>query len=145
MADGAAAKKNVANGGGEPASIERRKRSRSAPKERCTPYIFPVEKILKKRFKDGRPQYYVKWTGYQSSSYSWESMENLKGPVLANFETELYKKVKKQITYDEPRVRHGPLDKPKFNDSGSSPNKDQKDSSPKLPMKRRRFRSCDDF
>jgi hypothetical protein len=37
---------------------------------------YTVEKILKRRMKGGRMEYFVKWQGYASSDNSWEPEEN---------------------------------------------------------------------
>lgn len=41
------------------------------------PDFYTVEKILNKRIINGKPQYYVKWEGYQESDNTWEPLVNL--------------------------------------------------------------------
>lgn len=43
---------------------------------------FIVEKILDKRFVDGKPQYLLKWKGYDDAHNSWEPFENVDGLVI---------------------------------------------------------------
>lgn len=39
--------------------------------------IFQAEKILKKRIRNGNPQYLVKWAGYPLKDATWEPPENI--------------------------------------------------------------------
>jgi hypothetical protein len=41
-----------------------------------------VEKIIDKRFKNGRVEYLVKWQGYNIKDSTWEPMENLKSVLI---------------------------------------------------------------
>ncbi|XP_064543201.1 chromo domain-containing protein rhino-like [Drosophila montana] len=52
-----------------------------------------VEKILKKRYVNGRAQLLLKWQGYSMEESTWEPIENLTGDcmrMLADFEAELF-------------------------------------------------------
>uniref|UniRef100_A0A914D4E8 Chromo domain-containing protein n=1 Tax=Acrobeloides nanus TaxID=290746 RepID=A0A914D4E8_9BILA len=46
---------------------------------------YTVEKILEKRFKNGKIEYYIKWLGYDNpSDNTWEPAENCDCPDLIN-------------------------------------------------------------
>ncbi|XP_030371196.1 M-phase phosphoprotein 8 [Scaptodrosophila lebanonensis] len=54
---------------------------------------YNVEKVLDKRFVNGRAQYMIKWAGYADSENTWEPMENINCVhLLAECEAELYAK-----------------------------------------------------
>ena len=38
---------------------------------------YVVEKIIKKRIKNGKTEYYLKWVGYSDDDNTWEPKENL--------------------------------------------------------------------
>ncbi|ALC42597.1 CG18186, partial [Drosophila busckii] len=53
-----------------------------------------VEKILEKRYANGRVQYLLKWAGYPMEDSTWEPIENLTGDCLGmldSFECRWYK------------------------------------------------------
>ena len=52
--------------------------------------LYIVDRILSKRFVNGKVQYYLKWLGYPDSENTWEPKENLKCPSLIyEFEKQL--------------------------------------------------------
>ena len=51
----------------------------------ASPY-FEVEKILKRRMKNGRVQYFLKWKGYPDSESSWEPASNVTADLVNEFE-----------------------------------------------------------
>uniref|UniRef100_A0A1B0FKV9 Chromo domain-containing protein n=1 Tax=Glossina morsitans morsitans TaxID=37546 RepID=A0A1B0FKV9_GLOMM len=51
------------------------------------PQEYIVERVEGKRIVDGRVQYLLKWSGYDSSANTWEPVENLNCPdLVARFE-----------------------------------------------------------
>jgi hypothetical protein len=77
-------------------SKKKRKISRGIVEE-LPEYI--VEKIVDKRFYQGRWQYLLKWEGYSSSENTWEDIDHLNCPdLLEEFEREWKKKQKAKDT-----------------------------------------------
>lgn len=44
--------------------------------------LYTVEKILQKRVRGGKLEYFVKWKGYSSKENSWEPLKNFKCRAL---------------------------------------------------------------
>jgi hypothetical protein len=54
-----------------------RKHKKSKTESKYDSNCFLVEKILDKRFIDGRVEYYVKWKSYPNESNTWEPIDHL--------------------------------------------------------------------
>lgn len=58
---------------------------------------YSVERILRKRNRNGRVEYLIKWEGFNADHNTWEPRENLYcDQMVNNFERELKKKEKAQ-------------------------------------------------
>jgi len=52
--------------------------------------FYPVEQILKKRIRNNKVEYLLKWNGYNRSENSWEPIDNLHcDELIKDFENSL--------------------------------------------------------
>nr|AAY33997.1 rhino [Drosophila melanogaster] len=61
------------------------------PNDHVEEYV--VEKILGKRFVNGRPQVLVKWSGFPNENNTWEPLENVGNcmKLVSDFESEVFR------------------------------------------------------
>nr|CAG4710178.1 unnamed protein product [Naegleria fowleri] len=65
--------------------------------------IYEIEKILKKRIRNSKPEYYVKWVGYPSSENSWVKKCDI-------FDEECIKEFEKSFESQSHHTKQQPID-----------------------------------
>ena len=83
---------------GKPAPSEPEEESQTDDEE------YEVEKVLKKRTRKGKKEYFVKWKNYDETT--WEPMENLQNALnlIEKFDNDLDKEIPEQPEYEVEKV-----------------------------------------
>ncbi|CAL8118118.1 unnamed protein product [Orchesella dallaii] len=62
---------------------------------------YEVEKVLKRRIRRGKLEYFLKWKGYGDEDNTWEPKENISTVLILDFELQNSKKSKKPTNGEE--------------------------------------------
>ena len=74
----------------EEAEKESKKSGDADDSDSCSEDEYVVEKIIKKRIVQGKPEYFIKWKDWPASTNTWEPLENLHCPEKVDeFESKL--------------------------------------------------------
>lgn len=96
---------------------------------------YVVEKILKKRTKNGRVEYYLKWYGFSEGFNSWEPEENVDNcsDLLSDFEEERRSEIKRKRSVSLKRKLSNNSVAKNESDAGPSKKKVKRSSSTSNP------------